>query len=105
MIVKVDQNDTANLSNTASFTSNTTDPTPGDHSATELTPADDATRLDLVTGVQTCALPICNNLTYTITVSNAGPSVARSVQVTDPVPANTSFVSAEIGRASCRERV
>src|SRR5436305_15212940 len=36
-----------------------------------------------------------NNLSYTITVINGGPSFARSVQVTDPVPAGTSFVSAD----------
>jgi uncharacterized repeat protein (TIGR01451 family) len=34
-----------------------------------------------------------SNLTYTITVTNAGPNNARSVQLTDPVPASTTFVS------------
>src|SRR5215218_2953416 len=33
------------------------------------------------------------NLTYTITVTNAGPNNAQSVQLTDPVPASTTFVS------------
>src|SRR4051812_41481054 len=38
-----------------------------------------------------------NNLTYTLTVKNAGPSFARSVQVTDPVPGGTSYVSSDTG--------
>jgi uncharacterized repeat protein (TIGR01451 family) len=34
------------------------------------------------------------NLTYSITVRNNGPSTAENVAVTDPIPAGTSFVSA-----------
>src|SRR5205085_1672040 len=35
-----------------------------------------------------------NNLTYTLSVTNAGPSNAASLSVSDPLPAGTSFVSA-----------
>ena len=34
-----------------------------------------------------------NDITYTITVANAGPSDAQTVAITDIVPANTTFVS------------
>jgi uncharacterized repeat protein (TIGR01451 family) len=34
-----------------------------------------------------------NNLTYTIIVSNVGPSDAQSVSLSDAIPANTTFVS------------
>ena len=34
-----------------------------------------------------------NNLTYTLTASNAGPSLARSVVLTDTLPVGTAFVS------------
>lgn len=37
------------------------------------------------------------NLDYTITVRNIGNAAATGVTVTDPVPANTSFVSADSG--------
>jgi uncharacterized repeat protein (TIGR01451 family) len=37
-----------------------------------------------------------NNITYTITFTNNGPSAANSVTVTDAVPTNTTFVSAAI---------
>ena len=54
-----------------------------------------------------------SNLTYTVTVTNNGPNNASNVMVTDTLPANVTFVSAtpsqgtcaQIGRASCRERV
>jgi large repetitive protein len=35
--------------------------------------------------------------TYTISVFNAGPSVAREVKLTDPLPAGTVFKSADLG--------
>lgn len=38
-----------------------------------------------------------NSLTYTITVTNGGPSTASGVQVVDPLPANVTFVSASAG--------
>src|SRR5262249_21574938 len=34
-----------------------------------------------------------NNLTYTISVTNNGPSDSQGVSVTDAIPANTTFVS------------
>ncbi|MGY6558297.1 MAG: T9SS type B sorting domain-containing protein, partial [Nitritalea sp.] len=37
------------------------------------------------------------NLAYTITVTNNGPSDAQEVVVTDPIPVGTSFVSADMG--------
>ena len=38
-----------------------------------------------------------SNLTYTISVTNAGPSSASSVVVTDALPAGVTFVSASVG--------
>lgn len=40
------------------------------------------------------------NVTYRLTVKNAGPSTARNVTVTDPLPAGVSFVSASPGCAA-----
>ena len=41
------------------------------------------------------------NLTYTLTVANTGPSTALSVVVNDAVPAGTSMVSAGTTQGSC----
>jgi len=40
-------------------------------------------------------------LTYTITVSNAGPEEASSVTLSDPLPAQVSFVSSTPSQGSC----
>src|SRR5256885_464890 len=78
-----------------SVTSTTTDPTPGDHSATEATTVNTAADLSITKADSPDPVTAGNSLTYTIAVTNGGPSSARPVQVTDPVPAGTSFVSAD----------
>jgi uncharacterized repeat protein (TIGR01451 family) len=41
-----------------------------------------------------------NMLTYTITVTNNGPSTAQNVSITDPLPVGTSFVSGKDGNGN-----
>ena len=41
-----------------------------------------------------------SNINYTLTVRNIGNAAATGVSVTDPIPANTSFVSADSGGAN-----
>src|SRR5439155_650120 len=91
LVVHVDPARLANLSNTASARSNTTDPNPGDDSATETTTV--ATAADLHISKSDSPDPVTagNNLTYTLTVSNNGPSFARNVSFSNAVPAGTSF--------------
>ena len=42
-----------------------------------------------------------SNISYTITVDNAGPNWAAGVTATDALPANTTFVSATPSQGSC----
>ncbi|MCC7370482.1 MAG: DUF11 domain-containing protein [Chloroflexi bacterium] len=42
-----------------------------------------------------------DNITYTITVRNAGPGLASDVRVTDPLPAGVALVSATPSQGAC----
>jgi uncharacterized repeat protein (TIGR01451 family) len=81
------------LSNTASATSTTTDPTPGDASDTETTTV--GTSADLSVTVTDTPDPVQPGaaLTYTINFSNAGPSDAAGATLSDTLPAGTTFGS------------
>src|SRR3546814_4228247 len=83
------------------------------------------TRCALVTGVQTCALPICGRPctgpqplccesvtrtergAFTMRIATIGLDLAKSVFQAHGVDENgaTVLVKKQIGRASCRERV
>ncbi|MBP8295100.1 MAG: IPTL-CTERM sorting domain-containing protein [Burkholderiales bacterium] len=102
----VNPNATGNLVNTATVAVGTgqTDPTPGNNTATDTdTPAPST---DLVitktdgSPTYTAGAPI----SYSIVVSNAGPSNATGASVADTVPANITGVTANCvatGTASC----
>jgi large repetitive protein len=75
------------------------DSTPGDNSTTD---DDDAaveirglqSDLELSKSVDNAAPKLGDNVTFTLTINNAGPDAATSVQVTDKLPLGFSFVSA-----------
>ena len=80
------------LTNSATGTSTTPDPTPGNNTGTAITPV--TTSADLVV-TKTAAANVTagTNLVYTITVINNGPSDAQAVALADTLPAGTTFVS------------
>src|SRR5207237_7364968 len=82
------------LSNTATVSATTPDNNGNNNSDTETTLV--ATSADLSVTKTDAPDPVTagTNLTYTITVSNAGSSDAQGVSLTDAVPAGTTFVSA-----------
>src|SRR5947208_4387739 len=85
--------------------------------------AEDGIRDDLVTGVQTCALPISSSRTRRPTsagrsliarpAERSRPAISPRTPLTTAVPSTmrrrpqwrSAVARAEIGRASCRERV
>jgi uncharacterized repeat protein (TIGR01451 family) len=90
------------FSNSVSVDSGTSDPTPGNNSDTESTtvraPQADLslTKADSPDPVQTG-----QTLTYTLTVDNDGPQAAQGVTVTDTLPAEVTFSSANASQGTC----
>ena len=86
---------TGTLSNTATVTApaGVTDPTPGNNSATDTDTV--AASADLSVTKTDAFDPAAGgiNFNYTITVTNAGPSPAASVSLSDTLPAGTTFVA------------
>src|SRR5439155_13384362 len=81
------------LANHASASSTTSDSNTANNTANFNTTV--TTTADLaVSKAGANEVAVGQNLTYTIVVSNLGPSAAQSVTLSDAIPANTTFVSA-----------
>jgi len=80
------------ISNTANATTTTTDPTPGNNTSTALTNVTASADVSIVKSAPAAASN-GSNLTYSINVTNNGPSDAASVTMADTLPPNTTFVS------------
>ncbi|HYC90856.1 MAG TPA: endonuclease/exonuclease/phosphatase family protein [Thermoanaerobaculia bacterium] len=95
IVVNVDPNLATGtvLSNTATLSSATPDPNGANNSDTETTTV--ATSADLLLSKTDSPDPVNagSNLSYTITLTNSGPSNATTAVFTDTLPAGTTFVS------------
>jgi uncharacterized repeat protein (TIGR01451 family) len=89
------------LGNSATVTSSTLDPNPGNESVSITTPVVESADLSIGKAVSPNPLVPGANATWTITVSNAGPSTARSVAVADTLPAEAFYVSVSPSSGSC----
>ena len=87
--------------NNASVTSSTADLVAGNNSAP--TTSSVFARADLAVAQSGAPAAICTGqpITYTLNVSNGGPSTATSVSVSDALPAGAGFVSASGSGWSC----
>jgi uncharacterized repeat protein (TIGR01451 family) len=95
MIVAVDAAiaDGTVLSNTANVTTTTADPNGANDSATETTTVTTSADVSVVVTDTPDPVAPAANLTYAITVANAGPSAAANAAFSNTMPAGTSFVS------------
>ncbi len=77
----------------ANVSSTTPDPNPGNNTATATTTV--STGADLSVFVADAPDPVGNGglLNYTLSVFNDGPQTAGNVALTNPIPANTTFIS------------
>jgi len=81
----------------ASVTSGTNDPNLANNTATAVNIVGSATSANLAVTISASPSPDVlagSNVTYTITVNNLGPAASSGVTFSDPIPTNTTFVSA-----------
>jgi uncharacterized repeat protein (TIGR01451 family) len=86
------------ISNTASTGTATPDSNPGTHQSTAVVTVATAGQFDLIDTSTASPNPVTagNNITFTDTVSNAGPASPANPVFSSTVPANTTFVSLAI---------
>jgi uncharacterized repeat protein (TIGR01451 family) len=95
--VRVAASATGTLSNTATVTSDVPDPDTTDNGDREDVPVEPLADLELVKRALSSRLVPGRQIAYELTVTNFGPSTARDVRVSDPLPRGLSFVSASDG--------
>jgi len=103
LTVEVAPGATSPIVNGVTVSSTTTDPNGGNSStsAPGIVPGPSSAAITIAkTTTSTFATP-GGNVTYTITVSNAGPSTATGVVVNDTLPAGLTFVSATPSQGTC----
>src|SRR6185295_2031212 len=84
----------ATITNSATAASSTPDGTSGNNTGTTTTTVSNQADLAVTKSDSPDPVTAGQNLTYTINFTNNGPDPANAVTVTDPLLANTTFVSA-----------
>jgi uncharacterized repeat protein (TIGR01451 family) len=93
------------ISDTAAMTAAGGDPNSANNSATATTVVASPSQSDVAI-VKTAAPEPVNqgtNLTYTLQVTNNGPAIAQGVSVSDPLPAQVTYVSSSTTQGTCSQ--
>ncbi|MEO8503804.1 MAG: proprotein convertase P-domain-containing protein [Acidobacteriota bacterium] len=89
---------TGTLDNTATISSATGDPVPGNNSATDSDTLAGSSDLSLTKVLTTVGpVQVGDNVVFALTATNNGPSNATGVTVTDALPAGLTYVSNDCG--------
>ncbi|MFK0240318.1 hypothetical protein ACIQTX_05595 [Microbacterium sp. NPDC090281] len=91
----------AALSNTATVSGTRTDPNLANNTASVMSTMSAVTDVSIVKTFSPSTPVAGEQVTYTLSVFNAGPSEARNVVVTDPLDPDTTFISADPGQGTC----
>ena len=91
----------SSITNQASVSSPVSDPVLVNNAASATTTVDPVADLSLTKTDSPDPVLSGQQLTYTLTVSNAGPAAAPSVSLSDSLPAGPTFVSATATQGSC----
>ncbi len=97
LVVTVPSSFMGTLINSARVTSNDTDPAPGNEIFTQTTIVNDLVDLELSKIDTPDPVVAGTNLTYTLSLTNYGPSDANTVTITDTLPSSLTFVSVSSG--------
>lgn len=89
------------ITNTASVTGAITDSNAANNTATAVTTVTPVADLSVTKDDSPDPVNATQNLTYTVTVTNNGPSAATNVTLTDTLPAAVTFVSVTPGTPTC----
>jgi uncharacterized repeat protein (TIGR01451 family) len=95
--------DVDNLNNQAVVSADTHDPVPENNSDTADTTVLDSADIALTKTGEPTLVYAGESLTYTLTVVNSGPSTASGVVLTDTLPGNITFVSANTTQGFCAD--
>ncbi len=103
IIVRPEPGAVPSVTNTATVSSSTSDPSPGNDQATVETTviAPPAADLQLSKSDAPDPVQVGADVIYTVTVHNAGPEAASEVTVSDPLPSGLSLVAATSTQGTC----
>ncbi len=92
LVVKTSSSATGSVSNTATVSTSTNDTNSGNNTSTATTTLSASADVSVTKTGPTTAVQN-QDVSYTIIVTNNGPSDAQTVTLSDPLPATTTFVS------------
>ena len=89
------------ITNTASVVGKEADPDTGDNTVSEANTINEAADLSVTKTDSDDPVLVGSSLTYTVVVTNDGPSTGTEVTLTDTLPGNVTFVSSTPSQGGC----